>query len=59
MDRDGLSIVRPLQMQTQGSYRGIKCLNDRQRLNLNRRFELAEELPDAGESRARHMTPER
>jgi len=41
-------------VQAQGRYRGIKGLNDMQRLNLNRCFELVEELLDAGECRAWH-----
>ena len=41
-------------MQAQGRYRGIKRFNDMQRLDLNRRFELLEELLDAGERWAWH-----
>jgi hypothetical protein len=41
-------------MQTQGSYRSIKGLNDMQRLDLNRRFKLVEEWLDVGELRAWH-----
>jgi hypothetical protein len=41
-------------MQTQGRYRGVKWLNDMQRLDLNRRFELMKELLDAGERWAWH-----
>ena len=41
-------------MQTQGRYRGIKGLNDMQRLHLNRRLKLVEELLDVGERRAWH-----
>jgi hypothetical protein len=39
-------------VQAQGSYRGIKGLNDLQRLDLNRRFKVMEELLDVGECRA-------
>jgi hypothetical protein len=39
-------------VQAQGSYRGIKGLDDMQRLNLNRRFKLVEEVLDVGERRA-------
>ena len=38
-------------MQAQGRYRGIKGLNDMQRLDLNRRFKLVEELLNIGERR--------
>jgi hypothetical protein len=41
-------------VQAQGSYRGIKGLNDMQRLDLDRRFKLVEELLDLGERRAWH-----
>jgi hypothetical protein len=41
-------------VQAQGRYRGIQGLDDRQRLDLNRRFKLAEELLDVGERRAWH-----
>jgi len=54
LDSNGLARVGPLQIQTQGRYRGIKRLNDMQRLDLNRRFELMEELLDAGERWAWH-----
>jgi hypothetical protein len=54
LDSNGLAHVAPLQMQAQGRYRGIKRLNDMQRLDLNRRFELMEELLDAGERWAWH-----
>jgi len=54
LDSDRLSGVRPLQAQAQGSYCGIKDLNDMQRLDLNRRFKLVEELLDVGERRAWH-----
>jgi hypothetical protein len=39
-------------VQAQGSYRGIKGLNDMQCLDLNCRFKLMEELLDVGERRA-------
>ena len=54
MNCEGLSSVRPLQMYAQGSYRGIKCLNDMQGLNLNRRFELVKEVRNTGERRTWH-----
>ena len=41
-------------MQAQGRYRGIQGLNDMQRLDLNRRFKLVEELLDVEERRAWH-----
>jgi hypothetical protein len=41
-------------VQAQSRYRGIKGLNDMQRLDLNRRFKLVEELLDVGERRAWH-----
>jgi hypothetical protein len=41
-------------VQAQGSYRGIKGLNDMECLDFNRRFKLAEELLDGGERRAWH-----
>jgi hypothetical protein len=37
-------------MQAQGRYRGIKGLNNMQRLDLHSRFELVEKLRDASES---------
>jgi hypothetical protein len=43
-----------LQVQAQGSYRGIKGLNDMQCLGLNRCFKLMEEVLDVGERRAWH-----
>jgi hypothetical protein len=43
-----------LQVQAQGSYRGIKGLNDMQRLDLNRRFKLVEEWLDTRERRSWH-----
>jgi hypothetical protein len=41
-------------VQAQGSYRSIKGLDDGQRLDLNRRFKLMEEVLDTGECRAWH-----
>ena len=41
-------------MQAQGRYRGIKRLKDMQRLDLNRHFELLEELRNTGERCAWH-----
>jgi hypothetical protein len=54
LDSDRLSGVSPLQVQTQDRYRGIKCLDDMQGLDLNCRFKFVEELLDTGERRAWH-----
>jgi hypothetical protein len=43
-----------LQVQAQGSYRGVQSLNEMERLDLNCRFELMEELLNAGECWAWH-----
>ena len=54
LDRNRLSGVRPLQVQAQGSYRGIQGLDDMQRLDLNCCLKFMEELLDTRERRPWH-----
>ena len=47
-----LRFIGPPQVQPQCSYRGIKLVDDMQRLDLDGFLEIAKELLDVGEGRA-------
>ena len=52
LDFDVLRFIVPPQVQPQCSYRGIKLVNDAQRLDLNGFLEISKEMLDVGEGRA-------